>query len=285
MAVDLIAVAALIHMLAPDRVLASPPALGDGTVATAHGLAAGAGAGRARPAEGPADGRGAGRSPEAGPLAELTTPTGAALLAHLAAEFGPLPAGRVRAWATAPAGASSLAGPTCCAPCSSRDAARRGRWPTPLQRAVDAFELLETNIDDLPRPRCWPTPPTCCASPVPWTCGSTRRLDEEEPPGDGAARLARPACASRGGGDVPRDVHLRLASRRRSAACTWRSGARASNWAVDAVAVRLGYLDGHLVTASPEYEDCRAVAAAVERPLKVVYEAAQAAAWSRFGGV
>jgi hypothetical protein len=51
------------------------------------------------------------------------------------------------------------------------------------------------------------------------------------------------------------------------------------------VAVRLGYLDGHLVTASPEYEDCRALAAAVGRPLKVVYEAAQATAWSRFGGV
>jgi uncharacterized protein (DUF111 family) len=48
------------------------------------------------------------------------------------------------------------------------------------------------------------------------------------------------------------------------------------------VAVRLGFVDGRLVTVSPEYEDVRRVAAAVGRPAKVVYEAAQAAARARF---
>ena len=49
------------------------------------------------------------------------------------------------------------------------------------------------------------------------------------------------------------------------------------------VAVRLGYLGGHLVTASPEFEDCRRLADQSGRPLKEVYEAAQAAAFGRFG--
>ena len=51
------------------------------------------------------------------------------------------------------------------------------------------------------------------------------------------------------------------------------------------VGVRLGFVDGRLVTVSPEYEDVRRVAAAVGRPAKVVYEAAQSAARTRFSGV
>ena len=50
------------------------------------------------------------------------------------------------------------------------------------------------------------------------------------------------------------------------------------------VGVRLGFLGGRLVTASPEYEDVRRVAAAVGRPVKIVYEAAQAAARNQFSG-
>jgi uncharacterized protein (DUF111 family) len=48
------------------------------------------------------------------------------------------------------------------------------------------------------------------------------------------------------------------------------------------VRVRLAFVDGRLVTVSPEFDDVREVAAAVGRPVKVVYEAAQAAARNRF---
>jgi uncharacterized protein (DUF111 family) len=48
------------------------------------------------------------------------------------------------------------------------------------------------------------------------------------------------------------------------------------------VGVRLSYVDGKLASVSPEYEDVRRVAAAVERPARVVYEAAQAAARAQF---
>jgi uncharacterized protein (DUF111 family) len=93
-AVDLISAVALVHHLRPERVVAAPPALGSGTVETAHGVL---------PVPAPAVTallRGVPTSavPEGGPdLGELTTPTGAALLAFFADDFGPAPAGAVAA--------------------------------------------------------------------------------------------------------------------------------------------------------------------------------------------
>ena len=48
------------------------------------------------------------------------------------------------------------------------------------------------------------------------------------------------------------------------------------------VRVRLGYLDGRLVTAAPEYEDCAAAARAAGLTVKEVYETAQGLARRRF---
>jgi hypothetical protein len=48
------------------------------------------------------------------------------------------------------------------------------------------------------------------------------------------------------------------------------------------IAVRLAFAGGRLATASPEYEDCRRAAVELGRPVRVVYEAAQALARSRF---
>ena len=50
------------------------------------------------------------------------------------------------------------------------------------------------------------------------------------------------------------------------------------------VSVRLSFVAGRLASVSPEYEDVRRVASAVGRPARVVYEAAQSAARSRFSG-
>ncbi len=92
-AADLISAAALMHQLGPTSIVSSPPALGDGVVHTAHGEL---------PVPAPAVVellRGLPVAPAAGggerPAGELTTPTGAALLAHFAAGFGERPAGTV----------------------------------------------------------------------------------------------------------------------------------------------------------------------------------------------
>jgi uncharacterized protein (DUF111 family) len=50
------------------------------------------------------------------------------------------------------------------------------------------------------------------------------------------------------------------------------------------IGVRLSFVEGRLATVSPEYEDVRRVAAAVGRPARVVYEAAQSAARTKFSG-
>jgi uncharacterized protein (DUF111 family) len=92
-AVDLISAVSLIQHLAPQRIVASPPALGGGTVEISHGEV-----------DVPAPAvavllRGLPTAPldPTGRLGELTTPTGAALLAHYVQDFGAVPPGRITA--------------------------------------------------------------------------------------------------------------------------------------------------------------------------------------------
>ncbi len=82
---DVTAVSLLLDELRPDRILASPPNAGGGTVQCAHGVL---------PVPAPATANlllgmpWRGDAPEAG---ELLTPTGAALLKHFVSGFGPFP--------------------------------------------------------------------------------------------------------------------------------------------------------------------------------------------------
>ncbi|MGH9086576.1 MAG: nickel pincer cofactor biosynthesis protein LarC [Acidimicrobiales bacterium] len=82
--VDVVGTAAALEVLGVDEVAASPVAVGTGTVGSAHGVL---------PNPAPAVVRLLVGAPTYGrPLpVELTTPTGAALLATLASSFGPLP--------------------------------------------------------------------------------------------------------------------------------------------------------------------------------------------------
>ncbi|MGH9093240.1 MAG: nickel pincer cofactor biosynthesis protein LarC [Acidimicrobiales bacterium] len=88
--VDVVGTAAALEVLGVDGVAASPVAVGLGTVTAAHGVLPNPPPAVVRLLEGvPAYGR---------PVpVELTTPTGAALLAALATSFGPMPAMEVRA--------------------------------------------------------------------------------------------------------------------------------------------------------------------------------------------
>jgi len=289
-AVDLISAVSLLHRLAPERVVASPPALGDGEVETGHGvLAVPAPAVLSLLAGLPTAGGTA--KPGGPPLGELTTPTGAALLAHFAEEFTGLPAGRIeltgygagqrevpgrpnllRAVVIEPpddgeASASADAG---------ADAAFAGHGP-------GDHVLLETNVDDLS--------PELLAH----AADSLREA--------GAVDVwMSQAFMKKGRPGVVLHVLAAAADRERLAGLIF---AETSTFGVRVVpcgrlyaeerhetikigklkvAVRLGFVDGKLATVSPEYEDVRRVAAAVGRPAKVVYEAAQSAARTRFSG-
>ena len=85
---DVLAVSMLLDELAPERILASPVHVGGGYVRCAHGLL---------PVPAPATAELLRGIPQyTGEIpSELCTPTGAALLRHFCADFGPMPAMRV----------------------------------------------------------------------------------------------------------------------------------------------------------------------------------------------
>jgi len=295
-AVDLISVSALVAALAPARVVCSPPALGGGTVHTAHGEL---------PVPTPAvlellRGLPTAGAVAVGPSAELTTPTGAALLAHLADEFGGLPAGRLGASGLG-AGRRELEG---------RPNVLRAVLVEPLDRspggggpwAEDEIELLEATIDDLSAELLAEAAGLLLEAGA-LDVWSTPAIMKKSRPGTVLHVLARPAQRAALAAVVFRETStfgLRVLPARRLllderviavgpaelalgdyvAAPDGPPPAEGAGGAAT-IRVRLGYLDGALVTVSPEYEDCRRAAARAGRPLKDVYDVARAAARRR----
>ncbi len=132
--VDVVGVLAGLAALGVERVVASPLPLGRGFVKGAHG---------AIPLPAPATVALLKGSPVVGSdiEKELVTPTGAALLTSLAAEFGPLPAMTLEAVGYG-AGGRDL-------PIPNVLRLLLGRQATPISAAAETLTMLETNIDDL----------------------------------------------------------------------------------------------------------------------------------------
>lgn len=281
--VDLLATAALLAHLAPERVLASPPALGSGLVRTAHGVVS-------VPAPAVLELlRGwptAGGQLDAGePLGELTTPTGAALLVQHARPCPALPAGRIERTGFG-AGQRELPGRpnvlravllTPATQCCADDEALV--WPL---AGAPEHVLLETNIDDMS--------PELLAHAAKLLLGAGARdvwlsdaLMKKGRPGvvlhvlvaaTDAPRLARLVFSETSSFGVRVLPVGRLHADERRVLVT------VFGWEVG---VRLAFVAGQIVTVSPEYEDVRRAAGASGRPAKAVYEAAQAAARAAVG--
>ncbi|MBE3031645.1 MAG: LarC family nickel insertion protein [Actinobacteria bacterium] len=283
-AIDLISAVALLHGLAPERVVASPPALGDGSVETAHGVL---------PVPAPAvlsllaglPTAGGLTAPGGPPLGELTTPTGAALLAHFAEEFTGLPAGRIELTGYG-AGARDVPGrpnllravvvepPDVAEASQEADAAFGGHGP-------GDHVLLETSIDDL-SPELLAHAADAFREAGAVDVWMSQALMKKGRPGVVLHVLAAAADRDRLAGLIFAETStfgLRVVPCGRLYAEERHETIRIGKLKV---AVRLGFVDGKLATVSPEYEDVRRVAAAVGRPAKVVYEAAQSAARTRF---
>jgi pyridinium-3,5-bisthiocarboxylic acid mononucleotide nickel chelatase len=291
-AIDLISAVALLQRLAPERVTASPPALGGGSVDTAHGVL---------PVPAPAvlsllaglPTAGGSAEASSAPVGELTTPTGAALLAHFAESFGGLPAGRIELTGYG-AGQREVAGrpnvlravlvdPSAAAAGGEDAAAGIAPDSDPGGHGAGDHVLLETNIDDLSAE----------------LLGHASEALREA----GAVDVwMSDALMKKGRPGVVLHVLAAAADRERLADIVF---AETSSFGVRVlpvgrvyleerrekvvigklkVGVRLGFVADRLVTVSPEYEDVRRVAAAVGRPAKIVYEAAQSAARNQFSG-
>ncbi len=292
-AVDLICATTLLARLAPEPIVASPPALGDGEIDTAHGrlsvpapavlsLLAGL------PTAGGAPAVPAGETPAA-PLGELTTPTGAALLAHYAGEFGGVPAGRVerigygagrrevpgrpnvlRAVLVDPAGLPDEAA------ASAATAPHAGHGP-------GDHVVLEANIDDM-TPELLAHAADALREAGALDVWMSQALMKKGRPGVVLHVLAAAADRERLAQAVFSETTtfgLRVVPCDREYVEERRESVKIGKLKVS---VRLSFVGGRLATVSPEYEDVRRVAAAVGRPARVVYEAAQSAARSRFSG-
>ena len=290
-AIDLICAVALLHRLAPAKVVASPPALGGGTVDTAHGLL---------PVPAPAvlsllaGLPTAGGSAESGgePVGELTTPTGAALLAHFAESFGGVPAGRIEATGYG-AGRREVPGrpnllravlvdPGAVAAGAEDAAADAGSAGAGGHGAGDHV-LLETNIDDL-SPELLGHAAEALREAGAVDVWMSAALMKKGRPGVVLHVLAADADRERLTDLVFAETSsfgLRVLPVGRAYLLERRETVVIAKLKVG---VRLGFVAGRLVTVSPEYEDVRRVAAAVGRPAKIVYEAAQSAARDQFSG-
>lgn len=140
--VDIVGVAVALDDLGVDELHAGPVAIGVGTVGSAHGTLPNPAPAVARLLEG---------RPVRGvdvPM-ELTTPTGAALLAALATRWGPLPDGRVLASGYGAGTRNPPGRPNLLQVVLAETATAEGASATDPGGRMQTVCLLETNLDDV----------------------------------------------------------------------------------------------------------------------------------------
>lgn len=259
--VDVVGAVTLLAELGVERLACSPLPMGRGVVRTAHGVL---------PLPAPATAALLVGKPVFGVdvEAELVTPTGAALAAVLADEWGPLPAMTVERVGYG-AGTADFA--------ERANVLRVFLGRETAAAAVGEVSLLETNLDDL-LPELVPDAVERCfaagALDV-WTAPVGMKKGR---PGLVLSALARPeseAAVAHAIFEQTTALGVRVARLRRyeleREERTVEVGGRQ-------VRVKLGRLDGRIVNVAPEHDDCAAVARATGTPIKSVWAAALAAA-------
>ena len=262
---DVVGVAAAIVHLAPASIGSLPPVVGTGVVRTAHGpvpVPAPATAALLASAEIPIRAEGAG---------ELTTPTGAAILAAVVDDFGPLPPLVPRAIGYG-AGTKELA---------DRANVLRVTLGEPLgvpdAAPVGEVVLVEANVDDMSPQLVGPLYDALFAAGA-VDVWSAPILMKKGRPALLVSALATPAMLA----PVERAffVHSTTLGLRRRALerlVLARSFAAVAT-PYGKVRVKLSALDGEILGAQPEFEDCRRLAARAGVPTREVHAAAAAAA-------
>jgi hypothetical protein len=264
--VDICGAAVALERLGIDRIVSGPLRFGSGTIKAAHGVL---------PLPAPATARLAQGFPveHTGLRGELTTPTGAAILTTLAESFGPPPpmtltatgfgSGR-RDRAERPNVLRVLLGtPT---------AAESAECGTPAA-APERVVVIETNLDDATPEVIGHACEMLRAAGALDVCVTPVQMKKSRP-GAVVTVLARPQNR-----DAMESILFRETP---TFGVRWRDEQRRvldRSWVEvellgETVRVKLGRLDGDVVTASPEYEDCARVAAAKGVPLREIYTAA-----------
>jgi pyridinium-3,5-bisthiocarboxylic acid mononucleotide nickel chelatase len=259
---DICGVALALEDLAIDRVTASPVPVPRGFVESSHGRL---------PLPAPATleilkSTGA-------PLygvdvdVELVTPTGAALLATLAGEFGPLPEMRLEAIGYGAGSREIDEIPNLLRVLVGEQVAESARANV---------SLIETNLDDL-SPELVPDAMDACFAAGALDVWVTPVQMKKGRPGIVLSALARPADERQVAEALLKETStlgLRISQLRR-----WEldRDERVVEVAGERVRVKIGHLDGEVINVAPEHDDCAAVAARKGISVKAVWAAAFAA--------
>lgn len=200
--------------------------------------------------------------------AELITPTGAALLREVATEFGPMPAMTVQAIGYG-LGTRNLP--------KTPNVLRAVLGETTDAKQADRIVVLETNLDDISPQVLGDVMERALAAGALDVFHTPIQMKKNRPgmmlsvlcmPED-AERLSRLLLTDTTAFGVRRTEAQRLKLEREIVAVKTAFGA---------VEVKLGRLDGRVVSASPEFESCKSTAAKAKTPVRRVITAALAQA-------
>jgi uncharacterized protein (TIGR00299 family) protein len=262
---DVVGVAAAIAHLGPASIGSSPPVVGTGVVRTAHGpvpVPAPATAALLVSADAPIIAEGEG---------ELTTPTGAAILAAVVDWFGALPPMRPRAVGYG-AGTRELAD----RPNVLRVTVGEAIGVLDAAPAGDVV-LVEANVDDMSPQLVAPLFDALFAAGA-VDVWSAPILMKKGRPALQVSALAPPATlAAVERALFANSTTLGLRRRALERVVLARSFAPVAT-PYGKVRIKLGALDGEILGAQPEFEDCRRLAARAGVPAREVLAAAAAAA-------
>lgn len=264
--VDVVGAVYALHLLGVERVVCSPLPNGHGFVRCAHGM---------MPVPPPATAELLKGCPTR-PVdieAELVTPTGAALAAALASEFGWMPAMEVRAVGYG-AGRKDFPFPNVLRVVVGEEKAAK--------EATDVV-IVEANIDDQ-SPQLYEGVMAALFEAGALDVWLTPILMKKGRPAHTLHALCEPGALER----VNR-VLFEETTTLGVRYSEWRRACLEREWIsvetpYGAVRVKVGRQDGELRTATPEYDDCRARAAEAGVPVKQVQAAASALAWQTLHG-
>jgi uncharacterized protein (TIGR00299 family) protein len=266
---DVVGAAAAIAWLAPASIGSLPPVVGTGRVRTAHGTLA---------VPAPATAallRGVPILPEG--RGELTTPTGAAIVAAVVDDFGPPPP---IALAAVGYGAGTRELPDRPNLLRVLVGARLGRADAPAPAEV---VRLEANLDDMSPQLVGPLVEALLAAGAVDAWSSPIVMKKGRPALEVTALAPPTAVAEVQRAFFRNSTTLGVRAQPLSRAVLARAFESVAT-PYGAVRVKLGALDGEVLGAQPEFEDCRRLAGKAGVPVRAVLDAATAAGHALLAG-
>lgn len=265
--IDVVGACAGLELAEISELVASPLNLGGGRVEAAHG---------SLPVPAPATAELLKGLPvySSGVEAELVTPTGAAIVSSLAASFGPFPAMKVERIGYG-AGERDIPGHPNLARLfvGAREGAEKARAGAPGDEVVS---VIEANLDDMsPQLYGYLADRALAAGALDVTC--TPAQMKKNRPGMRVSILAAPEAGdalARLLFEQTTTLGVRIYEARRK---VLERRVVTVDTPYGPVNVKLAWLDGKVVNAAPEYDDCQRVATEKNVPLKEVLLAAQIA--------